>query len=274
MMKALIKYSLVVIGFMFMGCTDVIDVEVPVAPPRLVIEASLDWEKGTLGNDQTIKLSTSTPYFDNENTSNSVIGATVSVKNNDTDESFDFVDQNNGNYTSDNFIPRLNHAYTLYVSYNGENYIANENFIPVVPIDEVFQTEDQGFDKESLEVNVLFTDPAGIENFYLMKFFHQQGNILPVLFDISDEFTDGNQMSIFYEDEFVAGDIVDIDLYGISGQYYNYIRLLIEQLSEGGPFATIPAQLKGNCINPANPDEFAFGYFRLAEVDRASYTFE
>src|SRR5210317_926597 len=47
------------------SCTDVIEVEVPTAPPRLVIEASIDWQKGTSGNFQQVKLSSSTPFFEN-----------------------------------------------------------------------------------------------------------------------------------------------------------------------------------------------------------------
>jgi len=36
------------------SCEDVIDVDLQDAPSRLVIEASIDWEKGTTGNNQTI----------------------------------------------------------------------------------------------------------------------------------------------------------------------------------------------------------------------------
>jgi len=155
--------------------------------------------------------------------------------------------------------------------------------IPVVPIDSVFQSTDNGFDKEALEVNVLFTDPANVPNFYLAKF-QRRGDLFPTLFDIKDEFTDGNQIKIIYERldnedtgemEFEPGDVLEIDLNGISSQYYDYIRLLIEQSGNSGNlFSTIPADLRGNCINVTNPDNFAYGYFRLTEVDKRVYTFE
>ena len=32
--------------------------------------------------------------------------------------------------------------------------------------------------------------------------------------------------------------------------------------------------VKGNCVNEENPDDYAFGYFRLTEVVKTSYTFE
>ncbi len=267
-----LKYYILLFSLITVSCTEVVDVDVPTAAPRLVIEASLDWENGTLGNQQTIHLSLSTPYFD-ENKVIPVAGATVKVTNNANGVVFSFADLNNGEYFTSNFIPEVNQEYTLEVVYNNETYTAIETLMSVVDIDEVYQSIDQGFDKEALEVNVLFTDRAGIENYYLMKF-QQQGDYLPILFDISDEFTDGNQMVIFNEDEdYVVGDNLDIALYGISKQYYNFIRLLVEQSAEGGPFATIPAQLKGNCINITNAENYAFGYFRLTQVSKTSYTF-
>lgn len=62
----------------------VIDVDVQTGPSRLVIEASLDWEKGTTGSNQIIKLSKSTPYFDTT-TNTSVTNASVRVINDDND---------------------------------------------------------------------------------------------------------------------------------------------------------------------------------------------
>ena len=110
-------------------------------------------------------------------------------------------------------------------------------------------------------MNIYFDDPVDEENYYL-TIFQERKDLLPTLLDVSDEFTNGNEMRIFYEKfnnennnekELQPGDIVDIKLYGISKTYYNFIRLLIEQNETGGgPFTTIPAELKGNCINSIN----------------------
>ena len=152
----------------------------------------------------------------------------------------------------------------------------------VTDITDVYQSRENGFDKEALEVNIDFLDPEGINNYYLSKF-QRRGDQFQTLFDVKDEFTDGNKMSIFYEKlededsgekEFVPGDIVDISLLGISEPYYNYIKLLIEQSQSGGPFSTIPAEIKGNCVNQSKPENYAFGYFRLSEVDKRVYTFD
>lgn len=281
-MKTYIKYSIAILIVTLTSCTDVVDVDVPKAAPRLVIEASLDWEKGTLGNEQNIKLSLSTPYFDSISIDN-VIGASVIVTNDTDNSTFVFIDQNDGNYTTTNFIPIIGQSYTLEVIYNGEVYIAQETMTGVVDIAEINQSVEDGFNDEALEVNVLFDDPQGIDNFYLFRL-QEQGDLLVELFDISDEFTDGNQMKVFYEkeddedinqEEFEAGDVVSIDFHGVSETYYNYIRLLIEQYgSVGDPFSTTPVALRGNCTNASDPDKYAFGYFRLTEVVKTTYTFQ
>lgn len=262
------------------SCEDVIDVDVQTAPSRLTIEASLDWEKGTMGNEQTIKLSISTPYFDTQ-TNTAVTNASVKVTNTDSLEEFIFTHQENGIYTTTNFVPVLDNTYSLEVIYNDETYSATEMMVSVTDVVGVYQSKDKGFDSDLLEVNIDFQDPEDEKNFYLFKF-QRQGDVLPELEDFDDEFTNGNLINEWYEkedddteenEEFAPGDIVDIHFYGISEDYYNYIRILIEQNDSGGPFGTTPVALKGNCININNPDNYAYGYFRLTQVVKTSYTF-
>lgn len=272
-------YIFTAIALLFISCSEVIDVDVPVAEARLVVEASIDWEKGTSGNTQIIKLSTSTPYFD-ENKSDGVSNASVTVTDNTSNQEFTFVDQQNGEYLCTDFIPALNHSYTLSIENNGEIYTAIETLMSVTEIDRIEQSTEDGFDDEVIELNMFVPDPQDEENYYLIKF-QEEGDLLPELFDVDDEFVDGNEMKFFIEklddedtgeEEFEAGDVVHIDLYGISKSYYNYIRILIEQTQAGDIFSTIPVAIKGNCINQANPDNYAFGYFRLTQVDKVTYT--
>ncbi len=272
--------AIILSSILFTSCTDVIDVDVPEAESSLVIEASIDWEKGTLGNNQTVKLSTSTPYF--EQGLVPVSGASVIITNDNDGNEFLFTDQNNGNYTTNNFIPGLNQSYTLEVIYNGETYKANETLTPVAAIEEVYQTTEKGL-SDVLEVNVDFQDPADEENYYFFKL-KEQADTLPTLFDIKDEFVDGNLINVFNErekdedinqEEYKAGDAVDIKLHGISKQYFEYISLLILQFDAvDNPFGTIPVPLKGNCINETDSNKDAFGYFRLTEVVKRTYTFQ
>lgn len=280
-MKTYIKIITLFLAVVFTSCSDVIDVDVQTAPARLTIEASLDWEKGTAGNEQTVKLSTSTPYFDTT-TNTRVTEASVIITNNTNSEEFVFIDQNDGTYTTDTFIPIVNQSYRLEIIYNGETYTATETLMPVTDISGLTQSTEDGFNDEALEINISFIDPEEGENFYLIKL-KERGNLFVELFDVDDEFTNGNEIKLFYEkeededtntEEFASGDIVDIELLGISETYYNFIRILIEQSEDSGPFGATPVPLKGNCINVDNPENFAYGYFRLTQVVKATYTFE
>ncbi|MFY7758329.1 MAG: DUF4249 domain-containing protein, partial [Flavobacterium stagni] len=74
------KYiSLFVLALMFISCEDVVNVDLETAAPKLVIDANILWNKGTVGNEQTIKLSTTTGYYNTETPK--VSGATVYITN-------------------------------------------------------------------------------------------------------------------------------------------------------------------------------------------------
>lgn len=282
-MKTYIKHiTFILVLLNFSSCEDVIDVDVPTGKIRLVVEASIDWEKGTQGNNQTIKLSTSTPYFET-NSNNLLTNASVKVTNTNTNQEFVFTNQNDGTFTTTSFFPVLNNSYELEVIYNGETYQATETLMPVVPIKRITQSLEGGFDDTLLDVNVYFDDPVETDNYYLSSYY-EQGDLFPFLRAYSDEFVNGNEILDFFEKEedednenaaFQPGDVVDIQLYGISEAYYNYMRLLIEQYYGGGdPFASTAAEIKGNCINKTNSDNYSFGYFRVSEVIKTSYTFQ
>lgn len=281
-MKFNIQSILVVaICTFFTACTDVVDVDVPTAEPRLVIEASLDWDVATAGNQQTILLSMSTPYFA-ENQLSPVSGATVSVVNNATEETFVFEDMNDGSYTTDAFVPSEEASFTLFVTYDGEMYAATESFVAPTEIAYVEHSLEIGFDDEEIGMQVYFQDDASVDNYYFIEY-DREGDLFPNMDAISDEFTNGNLMFDIFElwedddsdiETLQEGDVIAISLYSISEDYYNYFSLLLSQAdNSGNPFATTPAALQGNCRNTGDGLD-AYGYFRTTRVDRLTYTIE
>lgn len=276
------KFALVILILVATSCEDVVEVELQSAPERLVIEASLDWEKGTLGNEQTIRLQKSTAFY-NTNNATSVTGASVKVTNDTNGAEFIFTDQNNGEYTISTFVPIIDQSYTLEVIYNGETYSANETLNAVPPITDIFQGLEDGFEVDELEVHVIFTDFPEEGNSVFFKA-QKRGDLLPFLEVGFDEFINGNEIDWWIEIEedeetdekeaFQPGDVVDIEMYAISIAYKDYMEILINQIGGSGLFDTTPVSIKGNCINLTNPDNYAHGYFRLTEFNKTSYTFE
>ncbi len=255
-----------------MSCEDVIEVDLNSSEPRLVIDASLNWVKGSQGNNQYIKLTQSAPFFDDSIPPANGAEVIVTDLNNHT---FNFIEEENtGIYINTSFIPVINDVYNLTIIYNNETYTATEKLIPVSSIEYVEQKNEGGFSGEEIEIKTYYTDPEGIENYYLFEF---TNNITKNLEVYDDEFTDGNQIFAFYSDENITtGDELIIKNYGISKQFYEFMNLLLQQTDDenGDPFELQPATVRGNCINQTNPENYPLGYFKASEVSIFNYTIE
>lgn len=269
-----LTYLILLSFFTIVSCEDVIDVDVNSAEPKLVIDASLNWIKGTASNRQFIKLSLTAPYFDN--TIPPATGAIVAVSdsNNNT---FNFIEESNtGIYINEIFNPEIGVTYNLSISYNNEVYTGTETLLPIAPIEFVEQKNEGGFSGDEIEIKAFYTDPGNIENFYLFEFIVFSRNELSLeVYD--DEFTDGNQIFAFHSDENLEkGDELVIRSSSISERNYEFLNILLQQTDDesGDPFETQPATVRGNCINQTNPSNFPLGYFRVSETDVFTYLIE
>lgn len=276
MMKIILKTTLLIISIVLssiglISCEDVVDVDLNTAAPKLVIDASIKWQKGTLGDEQTIKLSTTTGYF--ENTIPTVSGAIVFITDSNLIQ-YDFnEDIGTGNYICTNFNPVLNETYVLTVIHDGQTYLATENLIPSPTIDSVEQNDEGGFTGDEIEVKFFFQDDGLVDNFYLIQFNPSFLN-LPEYDVVDDEFFQGNQMfGLYFNEDLEVADDLTFTLHGISERYYNYMNVLLGVSgNSGGPFQAPPATVRGNIVNQTNFDNYALGFFRLSEIDTMTYT--
>ena len=270
--SVLFIFTLIISSFSFISCEDVIDVNLNTAAPKLVIDASIKWQKGTLGDEQTIKLSTTTGYF--ENVIPTVSGAIVYITDSNSIQ-YDFnEDIGTGNYICTNFSPVLNETYVLTVIHDGQTYLATENLIPSPTIDSVAQNDEGGFTGEDIEVKFFFQDNGLVDNFYLIQFNASFSN-LPEYDVVDDEFFQGNQMfGLYFNEDLEPTNELTFTLHGISERYYNYMNVLlgIAGNNGGSPFQAPPATVRGNIINQTNFDNYALGFFRLSEIDTMTYT--
>jgi Domain of unknown function (DUF4249) len=283
MKKINLIFAIMVAVFMN-SCQEVVDIPLDTESPRLVIDASINWEKGTSGANQKIILTTTTDFYSKNIPV--VSGATVTVTNS-KNVVFNFVEKpNTGEYFCKNFAPKIEEVYTLTVVNKGETYTATETLKsvakienPAIPVKDaedkdvlitngISQEVQKGFRDDGFKFRAFFVDPANEKNYYLYRYSYSN-KIKATYYVNEDEFFDGNpNFSLDFQDKLFSGDKLEVTHYGISKTYFNYMNILLSIAgSQGGaPFQSPPATVKGNIINKTNFDNYPLGYFSLSEV--------
>ncbi|WP_010523441.1 DUF4249 family protein [Aquimarina agarivorans] len=263
--------SLFIIFFALFGCEEVIDVDLPKSPARLVINAALErvYETNNTFEDQArVRISFSTPFF--STAPNYVENASVSITHLNTGQIFNLLNTpfNEGLYKnapSDNLVIDPNSAYKLTVVHNNITYESTEQLNPSTPIDSAVQVKrESDFDTDEFAVEIKYTDIPNMENFYVFDF--GWGNLQAI--EHEDFFQDGAQTPTTQFFEEIKGDVFKIRFLGSDKRFHSYVNAIIELSGESsnGPFATTPFDARGNIANTTDPDDFPFGYFRVNEV--------
>lgn len=271
-MKIYNKILLMIIGFSIISCEDVINVDLDTAAPRLVIDASIDWVKGTSGNEQKIVLSTTTGYY--SPAFPTVSGANITVTNT-AGTVFIFTESGNaGEYICTNFEPVIGETYQMAILINGETYTASETLTAAPNIMETIDQDNEGgMGGDEIEITFYYQDDPAATNYYLFGI-RSPRVVFPQYEIEDDENIQGNVVPEYYSHEDLKpGDVVNIRLYGISALYHDYMnKLIIASGADSGPWPATPSAVRGNIVNQSDSQNFAFGYFRLAEVDTRNYT--
>jgi len=264
--------SIVTVTIFLVSCEKIISVDLKTEAARLVVDASINWKKGTAGNQQIIKLTTTAGY--NQNTIPVASGAIVTVTNS-ANTMFIFTEESaSGIYVCNNFIPVINENYKLKIVYNGETYISEESLKLTPKISDVEQENDLGFNNDEIGIKINFKDTANQRNFYMMRIDFAESPY-PEYQVLDDQFSDGNKITWPYSHiKLATGKILKFTQFGISESYSNYMRILIAAStgSNNGPFQVTPVKVRGNILNQTNTSNYPLGYFRLSETSDSVYT--
>ena len=153
------------------SCQDVIDLETDPAPTLLVVDGWINDQSET----QTIRLTSSQPFFDNT-LARSTVGATVTVTSSNGDVLI-FEDQNDGNYSwtpeAGQNIGAIGTTFNLDIELNGKTYSAISTLLPSPPIDSISQEEriDEIFGPDGIYAQFFARDLPGLGNAYWIKTF-------------------------------------------------------------------------------------------------------
>jgi hypothetical protein len=269
--------TLIPVLFVF-GCQEVININLQEGPERLVIEGRIEKIKGAEIGYQSIMLTKTDDYFSNTTTPR-VRGAKVTVTDNHGNAVIFTESVNNpGLYETDNLFARIGVTYTLHIEYAGDIYEGSETLQSVAPIDSIYQyfVEEDLFNEKGIRVRIDFTDPSDENNYYYWQQFRDGKTLLNPdpgtrwTIVSSDDFFNGQRIwgrepndQLIYE----SGQVAKVRQHSISKSQYDFMFLLYDQATGGGPYDSPPVPIRGNVQNLTNPDKYPLGYFGAGEVD-------
>lgn len=275
-MKKNIFYLLIIGIAVLSSCEDVVDIDTPTGETRLNIDAHFrvfTQEEPIRATGQVVI--TETVNFFDENIP-TVSGAIVTITERNTNNVYTLIESvtESGVYENNDllFLNNFTAIFDLQIEVDGETHTASSQPMRSAPIIDIQQGDLEIFGEEDLEIITTITDGPNTVNYYLLDYGF-------ALYEpLSDEFFNGNDFEfsfLYTEDDEVnlqAGDVITVTNNGIDEQFFTYMELLLEQSGEGGLFSSPPATVRGNIVNTQNPDNYAFGYFRISEAFSMDYT--
>lgn len=286
MKRFLVTFSALVL---FVSCEDVIEVETPSEPPRLIVDGLIRIDTSEAITTARIRISNSSSFFDEIN---EVSADLVQIQNLDYNPSDNPTATNTITLTE--VAPGLYEASVasrffttgrldLYIDYNNENYYGTTKFVPSVPFEKLEQGTESLFSNEETEVIVSFKDNGERNDFYILDFDFNEYLVT------EDEFYQGQtfEFSYFYDDGLEVGTELNISILGADEGFYNYMnQVIVQSGGSQGPFQTPAATVRGNIFNITGidnisllenverSDSFALGYFAVVQEYKQSLVIE
>jgi hypothetical protein len=277
----------------FYSCEDVINPELEIAEPVLVIDAWIN----NLPDSQKVILTRTQPYFENI-LPPTVSGATVTV----TDENgivFTFTEEKPGEYvwvpSGNNVFGSIGLAYTLSVQTNGETFTAESKMgrVPVVDSITFFVQEAGQFNDDLYQAEFWAKDPLESGDAYWIKFFKngvQQNKPSEIITAYDAGFSKGgnfsgvefippirraiNPFDTDADDQLLSpyqvGDSVSVQIHAVTEAAFNFLNQVAIQTDRPGGFSelfsTPLANVSTNIRNTNTNGSKVVGFFNVGSV--------
>lgn len=285
MNKLFFPLLLLFTGFFLVSCEDVIDVDLDKGESQLAVDALVIVNDGQ----QTIRLTKTMAYFDNNNKAPGATGAVVQlVRGNGEVVSFTESATEPGNYiSSDTIRGTTGDVFQLRITYQGETFTANSVLARGTVIDTLFQDEREAeFGNEAGKyLELIARDSVGPGDYCWLKYklngkYDLRYNNLGAAFPVDAAFAPGSadglefiypiRNSINGQKGYLVGDTISVELLSIDAEQWRFLKEMEIQLNNVGLFAEPIANVRGNVFN-TNPSskKLAVGCFGIARVSRA-----
>lgn len=264
------------------GCETVIDANLDTGPTQLTVDGTITDQPGS----QTIRLTQTAPYFDNSPPP-AATGATVSVSDK-AGRTFAFTDPDNDGYyvwqpKMGDTLGRIGQTYSLSVTYQGDTYRASSTMNRVPAVDSIIFRKEKLNPLSTIEgyqAEFYARDFAGATDYYRVRYF-RNGTLqnkprdIITLKDASfsgSANTDGFvfirpfRQSINPDSLYALNDVVEVEIRSITSEGYEFWQQLAQQITNGGLFATPPANVPTNITNARANGRTATGFFTASAV--------
>lgn len=268
--------------FALFGCETVIDAKLDTGPSQLTVDATITDQPGL----QSIRLTQTAAYFDNS-PSPAVTGATVSVSDG-AGRTFAFTDPDNDGYyvwqtEEGDTLGRIGQTYGLSITYQGNTYRASSTMNRGPPVDSIIFRKQKLNPLSSIEgyqAEFYARDLPGATDYYRIRYFRNgvlqnRARDIITLKDASfsgSANTDGFmfiqpfRQSINPDSLYAHNDSVNVEIRSITPEAYAFWQQFAQQISNGGLFATPPANVPTNVVNTNSGGPAAMGFFTASAV--------
>lgn len=283
-MKQLLKLFIAQLPlWSFWGCTTVIDAKLETGATQLSVDALLTDQPGT----QTIHLTKTAAYFDSS-PAPAATSATVSVTD-DAGKKYAFLDPDNDGYytwqpTGNDTLGHIGRTYQLMINYQGETYRATSRINKVPPIDSItfVKKKRNPLSKiEGYQAQFYAMDIPNEADYYRIRFYqngvlqNKPANIIVSqdgVFGSNTGIQDGLMFilpirrSVNPDSLYNLNDVVKVEVHSLTLPAFQFWQQLRTQITNGGLFATPPANVPTNISNDNASGTKATGFFITSAI--------
>ncbi len=265
------------------SCETVIDADLDEGPSQLSVDAWLTDQPG----EQRIRLTQTAPYLNN-GAAIAATGARVGVRDS-KGRIFEFTDSDNdGCYTwkpasTKDTLGRIGETYELGIEFQSQQYVSASKMNRVPKIDSLIFREEKInplSEEKGFQAEFYAKDLPEAADYYRVKFFRNgqlqnRPNDLITVYDAgfnANGDTDGLvfirpiRQSINPENFYARNDTVQVEVQSITPEAFFFFIELRGQITNGGLFATPPANVPTNIINLKAGGKAATGFFVASAI--------
>ena len=267
------------------SCEDKIDIKIDEGTSQLAVDAFITDQPVA----QKIRLTKTSGYFDNS-ASPAALGATVKITDKINGKIYNFIDGNSsGNYIwtpgSNDTLGVIGDEYILSITYSGEQFTSTSIMNPAPLVDSITDVYKPANPSAGILVEGYFAsfyarDFAGRTDFYWIKTYrngvvNSNPSNMNIAWDAAyGPGADGFTFIIPIRDgitpadkPFNLNDSVTVEIHAINEETWNFLSEVRTQTTNGGLFASPPANVRTNIKNVNSSSKVkAVGFFNVGSI--------